>query len=262
MRLQLMCRTREAIHWIYKRASLLSGLVILVITIVSLDISLGGTTFGPCRTNQRLLYREGSGTQDNVFVVAAASACQPCRRPYGGYLGSPVSVAAGCGDYVALQAILEAVADPNDQFCQTSPMMSLASCGHDERTARCAQLLLDYGAKIHTTNALDENAIHVAASYARPNLLKWLIYQGVDVDKRDFQGNTPVHHLARDAIGSPLYSSEDEIRRSIEVLIEGGADLRIRNDDGKTAIELIKPHEIKKREFFEAAIRGVVDESK
>jgi ankyrin repeat protein len=86
-------------------------------------------------------------------------------------------------------------------------------------------------------------------------LLEWLISHGGDVDKRDFQGNTPLHLVARDAIGSTLYSSEDEMRRSIQVLIEGGADLRIRNDDGKTAMDLIKPHEENKREYFEAAIK-------
>jgi hypothetical protein len=163
-RLQISRRNRDILHLLCKRAWLFAWLAILAIGIINVDISLGGLAFGPCRTNQRLSSRDGGNTQHRRFTVTPANACQPCRTPSGGYSGAPVSVAARCGDYLALQAILEAGADPNDQFGQMSPMMSLATCKRDEHTGRCAQLLLDYGANIDASDALGTNAMHIAAS--------------------------------------------------------------------------------------------------
>eukprot|EP00736_Rhodelphis_marinus_P002341 Rmarinus@m.17217 len=76
-------------------------------------------------------------------------------------------------------------------------------------------------------NAKDNNGytpIHAAASYARMELLEYLVENGADVNIRDNDGDTPLHFCEEAA---PL-----------QWLLDHGADLALTNDEGKTIADV------------------------
>ena len=91
-------------------------------------------------------------------------------------------------------------------------------------------------------NAADSNGftfLHAACGYAREEVIRWLLGLNnkgdattivVDVNAKDAEGDTPLHHC-------------DDVS-SAKLLIEGGADCAIKNDEGLTALD-VKEEELK-----------------
>lgn len=82
-------------------------------------------------------------------------------------------------------------------------------------------------------NAADSNGftfLHAACGYCRVDVIQWLLGLNnesntiIDVNARDGDGDTPLHHC------------DDAV--SAKMLIEGGADHGIKNDEGKTPLEV------------------------
>ena len=88
-------------------------------------------------------------------------------------------------------------------------------------------------------NAADSNGftfLHAACGYCRVEVMKWLIGLNVesnviDVNARDGDGDTPLHHC------------DDAV--SAKILIDAGADHKVKNEDGQT------PLEVKEEELLE-----------
>ena len=86
-------------------------------------------------------------------------------------------------------------------------------------------------------NAADSNGftfLHAACGYGRIEIIQWLLGLNkesavIDINAKDGDGDTPLHHC-------------DDID-SAKLLIEAGADFRLKNDEGKTALE-VKGEEI------------------
>ncbi len=77
--------------------------------------------------------------------------------------------------------------------------------------------------------------LHAACGYARDEVIRWLLGLNkdatiIDVNARDGDGDTPLHHC-------------DDVN-SAKLLIEGGADFRLQNDEGLTALS-VKEEELK-----------------
>jgi ankyrin repeat protein len=83
-------------------------------------------------------------------------------------------------------------------------------------------------------NAADSNGftfLHAACGYGRIEVIQWLLGLNrdsvvIDVNAKDGDGDTPLHHC-------------DDVD-SAKLLIEAGADHTIKNDEGKTALEVKK----------------------
>ena len=81
-------------------------------------------------------------------------------------------------------------------------------------------------------NSADSNGftfLHAACGYGRVEVIQWLLGLNkdevvVDVNAKDEDGHTPLHHC------------DDVV--SAKLLIEAGADHTIRNNDGNTALEV------------------------
>merc|ERR1719321_91114 len=79
-----------------------------------------------------------------------------------------------------------------------------------------------------TPMSADENGytpIHAAAAYAHLDMLKWLLtFEGSDINVRDTEGDTPLHHC--------------DTADAAAFLIKNGADTTLRNNEEKTAYEV------------------------
>ena len=75
--------------------------------------------------------------------------------------------------------------------------------------------------------AADDNGftcLHAACGYCRVDVIRWLLEANkVDVNCRDSEGDTPLHHC--------------DDATSARMLIEAGADFQLKNDDGKTPLQ-------------------------
>mmetsp|Transcript_21661 Transcript_21661/g.30357 ORF Transcript_21661/g.30357 Transcript_21661/m.30357 type:complete len:170 (+) Transcript_21661:77-586(+) len=85
-------------------------------------------------------------------------------------------------------------------------------------------------------NAADSNGftfLHSASSYGQLDMIRWLLSQQVtDVNVKDSDGDTPLHHC-------------DDVITAKLLVQEGKADFSLRNNDGKTALE------VKEEEFLD-----------
>ncbi|ODV80190.1 ankyrin-repeat protein [Suhomyces tanzawaensis NRRL Y-17324] len=93
--------------------------------------------------------------------------------------------------------------------------------------------------------------IHAAASYGHLELLQYLIDKQGDVNVQDAEGDTPLHHVEDVATAKYL----------VEKL---GADYKIKNNDGMTAVEYIEdddefPEVV---EYLRTLAHGGVDDSR
>lgn len=76
-------------------------------------------------------------------------------------------------------------------------------------------------------SSCDENGfsfLHAACGYCRVDVIRWLLSNNVNVNIRDGDGDTALHHCD-DAVSAKL-------------LIEGGADHQLKNDEGKNPLEV------------------------
>jgi hypothetical protein len=85
---------------------------------------------------------------------------------------------------------------------------------------------IDSGVSPNSADSNGYTPLHAAASYAHTDLLRYLVQKGGNVNIQDNDGDTPLHHV--------------EDLKTAKLLIELGADWKIRNLEGQTAKEMIE----------------------
>ncbi len=102
----------------------------------------------------------------------------------------------------------------------------------EERRLTATKYLLQAGAKPNITNDIGETVLHIAAvKMDNENIIRFFLNQKVDPNKKDKDGDTPLHIAVR-----YLHL------KSAKTLIEMGSDPSIQNKNNKTPIDL--SHEI------------------
>jgi len=113
-----------------------------------------------------------------------------------------------------------------------------------------ALLYIDNGADISRTGTHGGTALHWAAWCGRDKLVKRLVNEGTEIDKKciDFKA-TPlfwaVHGLKKIARDNPHHHLE-----CVKILIRSGADKYIPNADGKTVFDLIEDDDRELKELL------------
>ena len=86
-----------------------------------------------------------------------------------------------------------------------------------------------------------QGPLHSASHWGLPKLAKWLLRQGVEIDEKDKDGNTPLLLAVLGASKDPEYRSVNwETKRHFEyykvqrILLKGGANPDAANNSGKT----------------------------
>jgi len=103
-----------------------------------------------------------------------------------------------------------------------------------ELQKRTIEALLQSGASRHAVDKRGRNAVHLCTMNINEKLLAHVIDLGVDVHKKDYAENSPLHNL--------LSSFSEEERRTVlriaKVLVQAGVDVNAKNCEGKTLLHL------------------------
>ena len=108
-----------------------------------------------------------------------------------------------------------------------------------------SELLLAAGADVQARDNAGETPLHVAASFSMLEETEFLLMAGADLDARDRQGNTPLHsvfgselEVVLAELPAGLEPTSVGIDAVVEYLIQVGANLEARNNDGNTPLHL------------------------
>ncbi|KAH9897668.1 ankyrin [Cubamyces lactineus] len=101
---------------------------------------------------------------------------------------------------------------------------------------------------INAQDGLGNTALHYAASYGYLEILEHLLeYDGCDVDPQNrIEKATPLHLALR--------IEDAELRKAVVAsLLEAGADTRIKDKNGETALDLVPPEDTEIRALLRKA---------
>ena len=153
---------------------------------------------------------------------------------------TPISLAVSGGEISMVQLVLKFKADPNDSQTDGEPV-AFAALDKPE----IAKALLDAGANPNITRLVDDTrpgfppgrqSRHVtllqqAAGMNQAGTIRVLLEAGAtNINVCDENGNSPIHDAALALTDEPEFM----------VLLEHGANPNVRNNDGKTPLDIVK----------------------
>ncbi len=124
------------------------------------------------------------------------------------------------GDLGIAKLLLENGANPN--FAETNNFDFPLHLGFREDIKT---LLLQHGADPNIPNIQGKTPLHLAHLFE----IKLLLQYGAKPNIQDYKGNTPL-----------MRATMNLSARSVEALLRGGADISIKNNDGKTVLDVQK----------------------
>jgi len=152
---------------------------------------------------------------------------------------SDVEAVNGAGDTV----LLVGICDGNEDMCillmdkcetvngkaeRKDNETALEAAIRTDKNEVVQRLLKQFGADPHKRNKDGENALHVACRLGNEDAVNILIdFDRTLIDEKDNKGNTPLH--------SAVAAGHAEMTKK---LIESGADINAKNDDGNSSIML------------------------
>ena len=128
-----------------------------------------------------------------------------------------------------VKSLLERGANPNTPHERTTVLGTAIAYSR----VKVVRLLVHYGANVRWSNSYGYTLLHYAAVYAglkaACEISHLLLNQGANVNAVDKRGWTPMMYAI-------------SIKRNVdlvEILLKRGADPKIRNNDGKKALDLV-----------------------
>jgi ankyrin repeat protein len=94
-----------------------------------------------------------------------------------------------------------------------------------------AELFLRHGFRIDTAYK-DGTVLQNAANTGKAEVVEWLLAHGADVKARGRLGRTPLH----------LAAERNRSSRTAEILVQWGADMNAKDDQGLTALDVAEHH--------------------
>ena len=153
---------------------------------------------------------------------------------------TPLNAATFGNDTATVRLLLDAGADIDtpDTFIGLTPLMNAAG----NRNVEAVKLLLAKGAKVNAVSKTEGlpkiqtgtvefggwTPLLMAAAFGPPEAVNMLLDAGARIDAQDYRGFTPLML----AVGTDRYD-----RRTVNMLMAHGADLRPTNHAGETALD-------------------------
>jgi uncharacterized protein len=174
-----------------------------------------------------------------VEMLLDEDAAPNIRNDYG---ATPMTVASEHGDYAIMKALINAGGDvesPNKEG-QTL-LMAVVRTGN----TKTAQLLLDKGANVNTTEAWgNQSALMWAASQQQPAMIKLLLAHGADANARSKNHDWPrwvtseprVKPLDDGGYTPLLYAAREGCTDCVAALLDGGATINMPDLWGQTPL--------------------------
>ena len=192
------------------------GDIDFVKTLVNLGIDIdgiGSEGFTPLMT--------ATSRQEAEIVEYLLKQGADVNQTYNGW--TALHEAADEGSLTSMKHLLEAGAEVNFYWVQGSP--TAISMAASEGNLDCLKLLLEYGANI---NGIGKSVppLHIAVEEDKRAIIKYLISQKVNINKKDAAGRTAL-----------MYGASEGQKYSVKLLIEAGADISIVDANGDTAID-------------------------
>jgi len=153
---------------------------------------------------------------------------------------TPMNAATFGNDTATIRLLLDAGADIEtaDTFIGLTPLMNAAG----NRNVEAVKLLMAKGAKVNAVSKTEGlpkiqtgtvefggwTPLLMAAAFGPPEAVKMLLDAGAKIDAQDYRGFTPLML----AVGTDRYD-----RRTVNLVLSHGADLRPTNHAGETALD-------------------------
>ena len=101
---------------------------------------------------------------------------------------------------------------------------------------KAIELLLQQGADINITDPSGRNALHISVTSYQRGYIGFLTSKGIDINSQDNDGNTALHYPLMNVLKNKLYLLNS--KETVKILMEEGADPHIRNNKGKSPMDL------------------------
>lgn len=148
--------------------------------------------------------------------------------------------------FETLRLLLQLGANPNekDQHGRT-PLIKAV----ERKRTKYVKLLFDYNTNPNEVDNKQRNALHYAVkSYCPLELFRLLLDNGVDVNKQDDKGNTPIMLAVKNVSDNPKHYID-----VIKVLLEYDPDLTLKNNDNLSIFDIAKD-EAEKTSYIHAMV--------
>ena len=145
----------------------------------------------------------------------------------GGFLGTPLHASVREGHIEVSQLLFAHGADINSRCADYYTPLHQASI---RGQLGIVKWLLDHGAEVNPKEKLGSTPLHFAADNGHLDVCRILLKSNADVDSRNGNGSTPLHNASeRLDEGSTVI---------VRLLLDYGADVRVRDLSGKTVSEV------------------------
>jgi ankyrin repeat protein len=116
---------------------------------------------------------------------------------------------------------------------------------------KLALFLLDNGINKDHQDYNGQTALHEACNNMREDAVVLLITAGADLNLKNDNGYTPLHHAAFPMLFGSI--TAEKHMRILQALVEAGADVNAKGNDGRTAAACTESEEAKKylKDFME-----------
>jgi ankyrin repeat protein len=147
---------------------------------------------------------------------------------------TPLHIAALYRHPENLDEILKANPDIDAKNIEGCTPLHLAVRRPDNEKA--IELLLQYGADVNIAGPAGRNALLESVGSYQKEYIALLVSNGVDIDSQDNDGNTALHYQMINVLKNKLYLPRG--KAIVKILVEEGADPHIRNNEGKSPMDL------------------------